>query len=114
VRSETCGEALAHWSYFGRESLPSLTRVQADDWKTNSFEHRVHRSAWRLQIPPFQLGRLLNSFRPVAMEDKWFVYTDGPDDAGYARLHLHRSWTGSKVVELEIQTTGDEEEESEA
>jgi hypothetical protein len=48
------------------------------------------------------------------MEDKWFVYADGPDDAGHARLHLHRSWTGSKVVELEIRTTGDEEEESEA
>lgn len=38
----------------------------------------------------------------VASEDKWFVYADGPDHDGEVRLHMHRSWTGEKQVELVI------------
>jgi len=34
------------------------------------------------------------------MEDKWFVYADGPDAKGYITLHLHRSWTGIKVADI--------------
>lgn len=37
-----------------------------------------------------------------ASEDKWFVYSDGPDADGEVRLHLHRSWTGIKQIELVI------------
>lgn len=37
-----------------------------------------------------------------ASEDKWFVYVDGPDHNGEVRLHMHRSWTGIKKVELVI------------
>lgn len=37
-----------------------------------------------------------------ASEDKWFVYADGPDESGEVRLHMHRSWTRGKQVELVI------------
>lgn len=36
------------------------------------------------------------------MEDKWFVYADGPNDEGEVRIHFHRSWTGFKVAEVKI------------
>jgi hypothetical protein len=29
-----------------------------------------------------------------ASEDKWFIYADGPNGNGEARVHFHRSWTG--------------------
>jgi hypothetical protein len=37
------------------------------------------------------------------MEDKWFIYADSPDADGRAKLHIRRSWTGFKVVELDIK-----------
>lgn len=45
------------------------------------------------------------------MEDKWFVYAEGPDAEGRVLIHMHRSWTGKKIVELEIKMRGDSEEE---
>ena len=38
-----------------------------------------------------------------ANEDKWFVYADGPDAEGHIHLHMHRSWTGKKMIELIIE-----------
>ncbi|KAL1836821.1 hypothetical protein VTJ49DRAFT_4622 [Mycothermus thermophilus] len=37
-----------------------------------------------------------------ASEDKWFVYSEGPDHAQEVRLHMHRSWSGVKSMELRI------------
>ena len=37
-------------------------------------------------------------------EDKWFVYSEGPDADGRVELHMYRSWTGFKMVQLSIQT----------
>lgn len=34
------------------------------------------------------------------MEDKWFIYSEGPDHSGKLKVHFHRSWTGLKVAEL--------------
>jgi hypothetical protein len=38
-----------------------------------------------------------------ASNNKWFVYADGPDAAGRARLHMYRSWTGQKAIELGLK-----------
>jgi hypothetical protein len=51
---------------------------------------------------------LLNGFQPTAMEDKWFVYADGPDAQGNAILHMYRSWTGFKMAELKLVIELDE------
>ena len=37
------------------------------------------------------------------MEDKWFVYADGPDAEGHAALHMYRSWTGCETIKLDIE-----------
>ena len=34
------------------------------------------------------------------MQDKWFVYAEGPDLSGKCKVHFHRSWTGLKMAEL--------------
>jgi hypothetical protein len=39
-----------------------------------------------------------------ALEDKWFIYSEGPDHAQEVRLHMHRSWTGKKMIELRIDS----------
>lgn len=61
------------------------------------------RVPWRVSIPADKLGTLLNGFCPMEVEDKWFIYADGPDADGRAKLHMHRSWTGFKVVEFDIK-----------
>lgn len=38
-----------------------------------------------------------------ASEDKWFVYAVGPDAGGSVHIHMHRSWSGEKVIELAIE-----------
>ena len=43
------------------------------------------------------------------MEDKWFVYADGPDAQGQAVVHMFRSWTGRKMVEVKVQVPVDKE-----
>jgi hypothetical protein len=95
-------KALAHWSSFGQAGRPSSQRVRASAWKTKSFE-KPERAPWKVPIPTEKLGTLLNGFCPKEMEDKWFVYADGLDAVGHVKLHMHRSWTGFKVTELDIR-----------
>ncbi len=107
-------KALAHWSLFGQMGRPSPTRVTASALEKLQPFKKPQTAAWSLSIPPYQLGKLLNGFRPEAQEDKWFIYADGPDVDGHAMLHFHRSWTGYKNTEIEIKTTGDDEDETKA
>lgn len=34
------------------------------------------------------------------MSEKWFIYSEGPDQTGKLKVHFHRSWTGMKIAEL--------------
>ena len=43
------------------------------------------------------------------MEDKWFIYTDGPDARGSLVVHMFRSWTGFKNAEVKIKAPLSEE-----
>jgi hypothetical protein len=43
-----------------------------------------------------EFERLSHGFIPQEMEDKWFIYLDGNT------LHLHRSWTGICIYEVEF------------
>jgi hypothetical protein len=39
-------------------------------------------------------------YLPQEMSDKWFIYSEGPDQMGKLKAHFHRSWTGAKMAEL--------------
>jgi len=78
---------LQHWSSFGQRCEPSQRRVGGSEWKTAPFQKPIV-SAWNTAIPHTELKKLLNGFRLQAMEDKWFVYADGPDAQGDAVVHM--------------------------
>ena len=92
---------IQHWSVFGRRGEPAATRVSATDWKTKPFQ-KSETAKWNQTIPSQDLPNLLNGFKPQQMEDKWFVYAEGPDAYGVATLHFHRSWTGYKKAEVKL------------
>ncbi|KAH8657171.1 hypothetical protein BGZ60DRAFT_416981 [Tricladium varicosporioides] len=106
---------MAHWSVFGRRGRRSPTRIRPSaSKKLEPFLSEPRREEWDIPIPFGTLGKLLNGFLPQEMEDKLFIYADGPDTEGNIKLHFHRSWTGKKEVECEIKTTGDQKDEAEA
>lgn len=47
--------------------------------------------------------KLLDGFQPRDMDDKWFVYSDGPDEENIVRVNFFRSWTGFKLAQMEIK-----------
>jgi hypothetical protein len=44
-------------------------------------------------------------FKPREMEDKWFVYAEGPDEKGVVKLCMCRSWTGARIAEVSLSVT---------
>ena len=99
-------ESIMHWAEFGAKrdsgNQPSnLKRMTSTDRGTNPFQKPVT-SNWNLAIPRPELPKILMGFEPQDMDDKWFVYTKGPDAQGVALVHMHRSWTGNKSFELKL------------
>ena len=90
-----------------RSPAPRITprrRVLASDMRTTPFPATpsVRTVAWNVFLTPEQAYSLVMGARPVEMEDKWFVYAEGPDYSGKCKVHFHRSWTGFKMAELFI------------
>jgi hypothetical protein len=98
--------ALQHWSTFGQKGAPPAQRVISSNWKTNPFEQPVT-GTWDQSIPREELPKILVGFLPGPMDDKWFVYADGPDAQGNGTLHMHRSWTGDKIIQANFAITLD-------
>ncbi|KAI4934828.1 hypothetical protein J4E85_002688 [Alternaria conjuncta] len=57
-------------------------------------------TSWNVFLPPSQIYSLYLGYAPRDMDDKWYIYSEGPDQAGKLKVHFHRSWTGMKVAEL--------------
>jgi hypothetical protein len=81
---------------------PESKRVLASDMQATAFpkSSRVQTVAWDVFLTPDQVYSLVMGFAPERMEDKWFVYSEGPDLSGKLKVHFHRSWTGMKIAEL--------------
>ena len=94
---------LAHWSLFGRRGFLQSQKSIKFSWKQCEPFNTPCNIAWELQIPPESLCKMFHGFTPKEMEDKWFIYTDGPDAAGAATVNFHRSWTGQKVASLAVR-----------
>lgn len=77
-------------------------RVLASDMQTTPFPRssRIHTVTWDIFLAPEQVYKLVMGFSPREMEDKWFIYSEGPDGSGKLKVHFHRSWTGMKIAEL--------------
>ncbi|KAJ4299769.1 hypothetical protein N0V90_005015 [Kalmusia sp. IMI 367209] len=77
-------------------------RVLASDMRTTPFPASplVQTVPWNVFLTPNQAYSLVMGFIPKDMEDKWFIYAEGPDRSGKLKVHFHRSWTGMKIAEL--------------
>jgi len=78
------------------KGLPLGAQTKKTDWKPEDFSkaHVIHGD---IRFGETQLARVRMGLRPEAMEDKWFAYCEGN------KLCFHRSWTGYKIYEAEIQ-----------
>jgi hypothetical protein len=94
--------AIQHWSVYGQKGLPSARRIEPQEWELKPFKKPAS-AKWKGSVPAGQVAQLLNGFCPSHAEEKWFVYSDGPDGAGNAAVHMHRSWGGEKMVELRLR-----------
>ncbi|KAF2263558.1 hypothetical protein CC78DRAFT_533833 [Lojkania enalia] len=82
--------------------LPTI-RVVAADMQVSPFPNSppdIHTVAWNVFLNPEQVYRVVMGFAPQQMEDKWCIYSEGPDKSGKLKVHFHRSWTGFKIAEL--------------
>jgi len=100
------------WYTFGRRSCFATKPVLKANWERRaSFQNPVT-TDWQISLPTMQTTmRLLHGYRGQTMDDRWFIYADGPvlssstdgDGTCDAKVHLHRNWTGYKVAELKLR-----------
>lgn len=85
-----------------RREFELRRRVLASDMRTMPFPASplVRTVAWNVILAPEQAYSLVTGFRPRETDDKWFIYSEGPDHSGKLKVHFHRSWTGMKIAEL--------------
>ncbi|KAF4626584.1 hypothetical protein G7Y89_g11578 [Cudoniella acicularis] len=102
-------ESLFHWSKFGQQGEPSNRRIQSTEFREISGFLIPVVSTWGVPVPRAEFSKLINGFLPSSMDNKWFVYADGPDARGNAVVYMVRSWTGYKLVELKIKVPVDED-----
>jgi len=86
------------------EPIITAPRALKTDMQISAFPDsiRVQTVSWNVFLTPEQVFSLVMGFKPKQMEDKWFVYSEGPDQSGKLKVHFHRSWTGLKIAELFI------------
>ncbi|SPN99919.1 uncharacterized protein DNG_02771 [Cephalotrichum gorgonifer] len=95
-------EAIRHWSTFGQRGEPPKSRVTPPEGRELKPFSKPLTVPWEGHIPAADLPLVLNGFAAREMEDKWNVYTDGPDAQGNIVVGMYRSWTGHKNVEVKI------------
>lgn len=95
-------DALRDWASFGKPRESQLARVKRGDWKVESFSKPII-TPWELSLPDDSVNKLLAGFLPKNMDDKWFVYTEGPDTEGNAVVHIIRSWTGFAIADVQLK-----------
>jgi hypothetical protein len=103
-------DAIRRWAHYGQRGEPQTQtkRVTKADWRQGRdvpFLKPVT-AKWDVPLPAGSLQKILGGFQPQAMEDKWFIYTEGPDAAGVATLHLIRSWTGNPTAAITMHIPG--------
>lgn len=82
------------------QNLP--LRVLPTAMPKTPFNGAVSIRAWDVFLTPEKIFQLYLGFLPKDMSDRWFIYSEGPDQSGKLKVHFHRSWTGLKIAELFI------------
>jgi hypothetical protein len=61
------------------------------------------KASWKIPILSEQVLTLLNGFQPESMDDRWAVWSEGPDERGRCKIVMCRSWTGHRIFEVEVK-----------
>ena len=116
--SDRSQREIIHRRIFGQTGHIQPERTTAFSWQEPvlqfSPEQDIITVDWAIPLSSYQAGRLLHGFCPEIMEDKWFIYADGPDASGQAFVHFNRSWSGKKMAVLSMKVAGDTGNEGEA
>ncbi|KAK0657956.1 hypothetical protein B0T16DRAFT_70487 [Cercophora newfieldiana] len=104
------------WYTFGRRGFFHSKPALKSDWKRRASFIDPVTVDWRIPLPTMHTSmRLLHGYRPQTMDDRWFIYADGPvvssEGCLDAKVHIHRSWTGYKVAELAVKLSHPESPE---
>jgi hypothetical protein len=98
---------MALFHFFGRPGR--LRATKSFRHSRMSGNHRPFKEPvqlpWKIDLGQADLARLLHGFTPDIMEDKWFIYAEGPDSTGAARVHFLRSWTMAIVAVLDVEVS---------
>lgn len=100
-------DAIAHWAAYGRPGEPGPERYVPNDAYRATLHDFVAPATglWAILFGPMQTEVLLRGFHPEEMEDKWVVYSDDPSGDGTTSIHFHRSWTGNKIIQVDLELT---------
>lgn len=73
----------------------------ASSWQIEPMPAQRDRIELQRRYSREEYERLVHGHIPGSQDDKWFVYVE--DDV----VHLHRSWTGYCIFEVELEPAGD-------
>jgi len=99
--------ATVHWARFG-QPLPEpgeLWMLGLDQRAEPVPFTAAATSVWPMTFDREQTRSLLLGHRSTEMEDKWHVLASPVTTDGTTTVAFYRSWTGTRVVELELQLT---------
>jgi len=77
--------------------LTEMETAHKDAWKTQPMPRETAVLGYSGQFSSEEFEKISLGLIPKEMEDKWFIYLDG------TTLHLHRSWTGICIFEVEFE-----------
>ncbi|KAI0451631.1 hypothetical protein F5B21DRAFT_378840 [Xylaria acuta] len=78
-------------------------RAKASDLRRLISFERPQTSPWVVPLPEGAASKLLLGFRGSSMDDRYFVYANGPSPDGEVVVHIHRSWTGYALADIAIK-----------
>jgi hypothetical protein len=111
TKSIATHDAISHHVMYGAKGELPTKRTVAGDWGDPGPLLKPKTASWNQIVSKEDVTKLLNGFLPADMDDKWFVYADGPDTQGKAVIHMYRSWTSDHIVEVTLMLEMDEDGE---
>lgn len=76
-------------------------RATKDSWTIEPMPARRERIALSRRFSPDEYERLARGHIPASQDDRWFIYVEEQV------AHVHRSWTGFCIFEVELAPFGD-------
>lgn len=84
-----------------RDVSEETKRATRNSWTTEPMPRKVAVLSYTAEFSSEEFKKISRGLIPQMMEDKWFIYL-------YCKtLHLHRSWTGFCVYQVEFERAAD-------